>query len=88
MIFSKMIKRIKEAFVVSGYSQTVKELSKLSDRQLADIGVSRELLSLGASGYPWREETVAKAIPNNVTNFQTKKVIENTPIMPRRPKAA
>ena len=88
MNFSKMIKRIQEAFIVSRYSKTVKELQKLSDRQLADIGVSRELLILGAKGYPWREEMVSQVIPNNVTNFRTKKIIAHTPIMPRTPKAA
>ncbi len=90
MIFSKIKNRIKEAFMVSGYSHTAKELLKLSERQLSDIGVSRELLVKGASAYPWREVDVrmTKSIPSNVTKFKTNKVIENTPIMPRRPKAA
>ncbi len=88
MIFSKIKNRIKEAFLVSGYSQTVKELRKLSDRQLADIGVSRELLKVGASAYPWREEKISQVIPKNVTNLNTLKTVTHTPIMPRTPKAA
>ncbi len=88
MIFSKIKNRIKESFHVSGYSQTVKELRKLSDRQLADIGVSRELLKVGASAYPWREEKISQVIPKNVTNLNTLKTVTHTPIMPRTPKAA
>jgi len=88
MIFSKIKTRIKEAFIVSGYSRTVKELLKLSDMQLVDIGVSRELLQRGVSAYPWREEAVSQVIPKNVTKLHTTTVIANTPIMPRRPKAA
>jgi len=90
MIFSKIKKGIKEAFMVSGYSKTAKELLKLSETQLIDIGVSRELLKKGAKAYPWREENsvFTKAIPSNVTQLKTKKVIENTPIMPQTPKAA
>jgi len=90
MIFSKIMKGIKEAFIVSGYSRTAIELRNLSDSQLADIGVSRELLLLGAKGYPWRDEKVkpSTVIPSNVTKLKAKKVIENTPIMPHTPKAA
>jgi len=88
MIFSKIKTRIKEAFIVSGYSSTVKELKKLSDTQLADIGVSRELLNVGVSAHPWREELVSQVIPKNVTNLNTLKTVTHTPIMPRTPKAA
>ena len=88
MIFSKIMKGIKEAFMVSGYSHTAKELLKLSERQLTDIGVSRELLKKGGKGYPWRSEEVLQVIPNNVTTLKTTKVISNTPIMPKTPKAA
>ncbi len=90
MIFSKIMKRIKEAFMVSGYSRTAKILLTLSERQLADIGVSRELLLKGVEAYPWREETLkaSQSIPSNVTKLKTTKVIENTPIMPHTPKAA
>jgi len=89
MIFSTITKGIKEAFIVSGYSKTAKELLKLSERQLSDIGVSRELLLKGAKAYPWRDEKqVSQTIPLNLTRLKTSKVIENTPIMPHTPKAA
>ena len=90
MNFSQIINRIKEAFVVSGYSRTVKMLQGLSDQQLADIGISRRLLKQGASAYPWREEqvVVSQVVPVNLTKISTSKIIENTPIMPRAPKAA
>ncbi len=88
MIFSKIKTRIKEAFIVSGYSSTVAELKKLSDRQLEDIGVSRELLKVGVKAYPWREEAVSQVIPSNVTNLNTLKTVTHTPIMPQKPKAA
>ena len=90
MIFNTIKNGIKEVFIVSGYSKTAKELLKLSERQLNDIGVSRELLLKGAKAYPWREEkaSLSKAIPSNVTKLKTTKIIENTPIMPQTPKAA
>lgn len=84
------MKGIKEVFMVSGYSKTAKELLKLSESQLTDIGVSREQLLKGAKAYPWRDEKVTPSmvIPSNVTQLKTKKIIENTPIMPQTPKAA
>jgi len=88
MFFKKIIKAITEAFMVSGYSRTARELRKLSDRQLSDIGVSRRLLAKGAKAYPWREEKVSQEIPANVTHLKTKTVIATTPIMPNTPKAA
>ena len=63
----------------------------LSDRQLADIGISRVLLRQGYSAYPWREETVAQIIPDNVSQLNatnTANVINETQVMPRAPKAA
>lgn len=88
MFFTKIIKAITEAFMVSGYSSTAKELRKLSDRQLADIGVSRRLLLKGAKAYPWREELVSQEIPATVTYLKTKAVVSKTPVMPYTPKAA
>ena len=90
MIFSKIMKGIKEAFMVSGYSRTAKELQMLSETQLNDIGVSREHLKKGGSAYPWREAEiiVPQVIPSNIAQFRTAKEIEHTTIMPRRPRAA
>ena len=88
MNFSKIIKRISEGLILSGYSRTAQELNLLSDKQLADIGINRELLKLGAKAFPWREEEVAKIIPNNVTTLTSAKVEVSTTIMSQRPKAA
>ena len=90
MNFNKIISNVKEAIIVSGYSRTAKELLKLSERQLNDIGVSRELLTRGGKAYPWRDERkgISNSIPANVTKFRTTKIIENSPIMPSTPKAA
>ena len=88
MIFSKIKKGLKEAFIVSGYSRTAKELSFLSDRQLADLGVSRALLKQGASAFPWREELESLNIPDNVTKFGRFKTPYEASIMPKTQKAA
>ncbi len=88
MIFTKIKNRIKEAFIISGYSHTARELLKLSDRQLADIGISRALLQRGYSAYPWREEAVTQVIPDNVSNLNATKIVAQTPIMPQTTKAA
>ena len=88
MNFSKIINGIKEAFISSGYSRTAKELYLLSDRQLVDLGFSRELLKLGVKGYPWRSEQVTQSIPENVTQLHVNKVNENILDMSIAPKAA
>ena len=88
MIFTKIKNRIKKALLVSGYSRTAKELLKLSDRQLDDIGFSRALLKQGVSAYPWREEEITHLMTDNVTNIDFPETVVHTPIMPRRPKAA
>ncbi|GAA0417222.1 hypothetical protein GCM10009133_27140 [Cocleimonas flava] len=93
MNIKNVLKNINEAFLLSGYARTAQELSLLSDRQLADLGVSRELLKLGASGYPWREEAQSHIIPDNVSHFKaatndTETAADQTPIMPSPSKAA
>ena len=88
MIFTKIKNRIKERLIISGYSRTAKELLKLSDRQLDDIGFSRVLLQRGYSAYPWRLEAVNHVIPDNVSNLNATKTVAQTPIMPQPRKAA
>jgi len=89
MIFKNVIKRINEAFMISGYSRAANELLMLSERQLADIGISRKLLKQGYSAYPWREEAVNKAIPDNVSQIKAETSPANqTTVMPKTPKAA
>ena len=93
MSFNKIINSIHKAFLVSGYSRTAKELYLLSDRQLEDLGISRALLKRGYAGYPWRvEAVVAQEIPDNVSQLKVTKSatasVNQTPIMPQKPKAA
>lgn len=90
MNFSKIINGLKETVILTGYNRTAKELLNLSDRQLNDIGVSKELLTRGGRAYPWRSEeaVISKSIPANVTKLRVTKEIENTSVMPSRSKAA
>ncbi|TXH71953.1 MAG: DUF1127 domain-containing protein [Thiothrix sp.] len=47
MIYSSMIENFLK-------TRTLRNLNKLNDSQLDDIGVSRELLAQGVQAYPWR----------------------------------
>ena len=38
--------------------KTRRVLLTMSDRQLEDVGISRDLLAQGASAWPWRADTV------------------------------
>ena len=86
MNFKNVIKKINEAFLLSGYGRAAQQLLMLSDRQLDDLGISRALLQRGASGYPWRIEV--QAIPDNVYTIGATKPENETTIMPKTPKAA
>lgn len=92
MSLKRIINSIKEAFIVSGYSRTAIALLQLSDRQLEDLGISRDLLKRGYAAYPWRVEAESQAIPDNVSSLnqaKSEKVSSNeSPIMPQTPKAA
>jgi uncharacterized protein YjiS (DUF1127 family) len=88
MIFTKIKNKIIEAQKIAGYSRTAKELLKLSDRQLEDIGFSRALLMRGVSAYPWREQEITHVMTDNVTNIDFPETAVHTPIMPSRRKAA
>jgi len=88
MIFSKIKDSISEAFMISSYARTAEELLNLSDKQLADIGISKTLLEQGASAYPWRAEVVAEEIPDNVTNFDFSYVEFDKMDFPKTSKAA
>ncbi len=54
---------LKRAILRSGYRRTRNVLLGLSDRQLADAGISRELLLQGIDAWPWRDpaETAGSA---------------------------
>ncbi|WP_455375559.1 DUF1127 domain-containing protein [Kaarinaea lacus] len=54
----RIIEAIKTAYERSvirvGRARARRELLSMSDRSLADIGFSRELLEIGVSAWPWR----------------------------------
>jgi len=54
-----ILDRIINSFEVAGRARTLQILRGLSDRQLDDAGLSRELLNQGLRAWPWRvvEET-------------------------------
>ena len=79
MNFITLKNKIVNAYTYYEYSRTAMELSRRSTRQLTDIGISKQLLSKGASAYPWRLEDVSQEIPNNVTMINTTSLIV-TPI--------
>ena len=88
MIFTKIKNKIIEAQKIAGYSRTAKELLKLSDRQLEDIGFSRALLMRGVSAYPWREQEITHVITDNVTNIDFPETGVHQPFTPSTRKAA
>lgn len=88
MIFNKIKKGISEAIIFAGYSRTASELLTYSDKHLADIGISRELLEQGATAFPWRAEVETQVIPDNVTNLDFTKTASEVMSLPETPKAA
>ena len=85
---SNLIGGINEGIKLSGYSRTAHELRMLSDRQLADIGISRALLEIGANAYPWREEPLSRIIPDNITSLKAKEMESDASMKPKTTKAA
>ena len=69
MSLNTMIHSLYKAFIYAGYSRTASELQNLSDKNLADMGISRALLDQGANAYPWRIEFSAED-KENVTNLR------------------
>lgn len=80
MKFKTLFNKIKDAYIAYGYSRTAIELNKFSSSQLAEVGISKQLLSQGAKAYPWRFDT------NNVVQLQAsnyKTVKQAMPIIPK-----
>lgn len=88
MNFTKLINRIKDAYIAYGYSRSAIELSRFSTSQLAEVGISKQLLSQGASAYPWRLEEDLKGTTDNVVSLKpsTYEIVKQS--MPIIPKAA
>lgn len=51
-------KKILNTFELIGRNRVRHELLMMSDRNLKDIGFSRELLEKGVSAWPWRVEII------------------------------
>ena len=88
MNFIKIKNKIKAVFIVYGHFLTAAELSKFSTSQLADAGISKQLLSLGVSAYPWRLAADSQDNPDNVSQLNATNAVNETQVMPRKPKAA
>lgn len=54
-LFNKLAKGLLALAQSHGKAQTHVVFMNMTDRQLADIGVSRALLMEGVKAYPWRE---------------------------------
>ncbi len=77
-----IVNKIKNAYISYGYTRTAIELNKFSSSQLAEAGISKQLLSQGAKAYPWRFET------NNVVTLQPSNYTTVKQAMPIIPKVA
>lgn len=53
--------RIRASMQRAGYDRARREMLRLSDRLLDDVGVSRELLEQGVDAWPWRKPEVVTA---------------------------
>ena len=65
MKYFSSIKQLLENYLTRvGRSRANQILAGYSDRQLLDIGISRELLKSGSNGWPWRfsDETSAQSL--------------------------
>lgn len=59
-------------------TRTLRNLNKLSESQLDDIGVSRELLAQGVRAFPWRIEDTGLQQPTaNAVLVQFKQTAAN-----------
>ncbi|MFZ1389885.1 MAG: DUF1127 domain-containing protein [Thiolinea sp.] len=71
MIYASMIENFLK-------TRTLRDLNKLSESQLDDIGVSRELLAQGVAGFPWRAQDAGLQQPtSNAVVVQFKKNAAN-----------
>ena len=54
-LLDTLLKDINKVVVAEKRNKTAEELAKMTDRQLADMGIARWKLELGARAYPWRD---------------------------------
>lgn len=67
-LLKNTVKSINYIFERAGLNRAARQLELLSDKQLEDMGVSRELLQFGAEAYPW------KAQANNIVQVGFNKI--------------
>ena len=53
-LFAGIADGVRRAYIKAGYERARVEMLGLSDRLLADVGVSRQLLEQGVDAWPWR----------------------------------
>jgi uncharacterized protein YjiS (DUF1127 family) len=71
MIYSSMIENFLK-------SRTLRNLNKLTESQLDDIGISRELLAQGVRAFPWRvQETGLQQPTTGAVLVQLKQTAAN-----------
>lgn len=70
MIMKSILRVINEAMMGAAKERVREELLRRSDRQLDDIGVSRELLLQGVKAWPWRVNATDGANATLVQDLQ------------------
>jgi uncharacterized protein YjiS (DUF1127 family) len=75
---NKIAEQLANLFRKVAHNLTSKELLKMTDIRLTDIGLSRLKLEQGAAGYPWKIETNAV-----VLKFTAKKKVMPVVVMKR-----
>ena len=68
-----LIEAMQFAIEMRARSLALEEFRRMSDRQLYDIGISRDLLEWGVGAWPWRNEVEVEAeAPAVETNLDSK----------------
>ncbi|HPE61274.1 MAG: DUF1127 domain-containing protein [Thiothrix sp.] len=77
-ILSTVAKVIGNALQTQQKARVLQLFRNMSDRELADIGVSRELLNQGVQAYPWRVDEPVEAVNTPVTTSYSKEAQSGT----------
>lgn len=74
-LLKNIFKPIETLVKTIGLNKSAKQLELLSDKQLDDLGVSREKLKLGAAAYPWKAEADTVIQVGHFTRYATSKTL-------------
>jgi len=77
ILFKKYVKAFNELFENAGLNRAARQLELMSDKQLQDIGVSREQLKYGAAAYPWKAQTSNVVQVGNFNKSNVTAAVEN-----------